>query len=317
MADNQPSCLNYDGAHTKPRVAVKAKDAAEALGAAAALASLEEIVLSPKPGLVDPSDSGSHDDMTWTTFLASASALAPFWRAQAMDGIIYGNYKPSDGLLAKLRLRGKEMERTMFSATGGVNAHKGLIFALSLLLGAAGSCLARGNYSPSAVCARAGEIIAPSAEEDLRSIAAKAGNGEPLTHGEKIFIEHGIGGIRSEAAAGFPSLLAALGEMEDALSGGAGMRGATLCALLRLMLVTEDTNVIHRAGIEFWRGEYMEKTRSAKNNFDPANPSDNAPLMELNKFLSKYRASPGGSADLLACTLFIYRSKMLDNIFIS
>jgi triphosphoribosyl-dephospho-CoA synthetase len=85
---------------------------------------------------------------------------------------------------------------------------------------------------------------------------------------------------------------------------------AALRALLTLMSTCEDTNVIHRAGIDFWRGEYLERTREALEAFNPLEP-DYGPLLELDGFLAGKRASPGGAADLLACTLFLYRSKIL------
>jgi triphosphoribosyl-dephospho-CoA synthetase len=288
---------------------------AESLGAIAAIASFEETFLSPKPGLVDPCDNGSHDDMTWVTLASSACALAPFWRDQAMDGLICGNhYKPSCELLAKLSARGVEMERAMFAATGGVNSHKGLIFALSLLLGATGACASNRDLSPRSVCTRAAAIISPRVEMDFRDIRSRDADGAPLTHGERIFAEHGVRGIRGEAADGFPAVLSALEDLERAMSRGASYRDASLLALLSLMLLVEDTNVIHRSGIGFWRGEYARMTLAAKEDFDPLNPSY-APLLELNEFLTAHRASPGGAADLLTCTLFLYRSKMFDNIF--
>lgn len=43
-------------------------------------ALLYEVSLSPKPGLVDRFDNGSHDDMTFMTFVDSMMALSPFFR---------------------------------------------------------------------------------------------------------------------------------------------------------------------------------------------------------------------------------------------
>ncbi|MDR1884725.1 MAG: triphosphoribosyl-dephospho-CoA synthase [Synergistaceae bacterium] len=311
MTDIPPSCVYFKSPCPVP---VAARERARALGAFAALASFEEIAISPKPGLVDPTDSGSHDDMTWVTFIMSASALAPFWSEQAMDGIIHGHYKPSDGLHVKLRARGTAMERKMFEATGGVNTHRGLVYVLSILLGASGMCAEAGDSSPERICAVAASIAAPLAEEDFGRARAKASAGEELTHGERIFIEHGIGGVRHEAASGFPSALSALAELESALGLGASLPDASLSALLLLMLEAEDTNIIHRSGVGFWRGEYRERTLYARKNFDPMRPGGYEPLLDLNGFLTARGASPGGAADLLVCTLFLYRSKILDNI---
>jgi triphosphoribosyl-dephospho-CoA synthetase len=281
-------------------------------GGLAALATFEEALLSPKPGLVGPDGTGSHADMNWTTLLLSASALAPFWRLQALEGLTYCHYKPLEGLADKLRATGLEMERAMFRATDGVNTHKGLIFALSLILGASGVCFSNANYSPRSVLATAGEIIAPLVRADFERIRAKSSGAAPITHGEKIFLEYGVGGIRSEASRGFPSIPPALAALEDAVRGGAAVRDAALAGLLELMAVCEDTNVIHRGGVEFWRREYRERAAAARKQFDPCRPGDYGPLLELNELLVSRGVSPGGAADLLVCTLFLYRSKIPD-----
>ncbi|MDR3280821.1 MAG: triphosphoribosyl-dephospho-CoA synthase [Synergistaceae bacterium] len=283
------------------------------LGAIAAAASFEEVMLSPKPGLVCPDSSGSHSDMNWTTFLMGASALAPFWRIQALEGIHHVYYKPSEELMKSLRDTGLEMERAMFGATGGVNTHKGLIFALSLLVGASGACFARGDFSGAGILRTAGDIVSPAAREELEKIKSRGQKGEELTHGERIYFSHGIAGIRAEASDGFPSVRAALSTLEDMLARGASARSAAVMSLLVLMERCEDTNVIHRCGMKFWRGEYLKRVRAAMRNFDPLEPGKYESARDLDNLLIQRGASPGGAADLLACTLFMYRSKILDN----
>lgn len=285
---------------------------ATVIGTIAALACFDEIVTAPKPGLVDPLHSGCHDDMSWITFLCSASALAPFWRAQALEGI---RCPDVSALMPSLRRRGLEMERAMFAATGGINTHKGLVFALSLLAGAAGNCLRTGRCAPKDICARAAEIARPSCLEEFRSLSGRE-PGEAASHGERIFLKYGVGGIRREAADGFPAVLShGLPALERSLAGGASLNDAALAALFAIMAHCEDTNVIHRAGFEFWRGKYKMAAARAASKFDPARPGKYEALQELEALLTANRASPGGAADLLACTLFIYRSKISDNKF--
>lgn len=279
------------------------------IGAFAANSTADEIAATPKPGLVDSIGSGAHSDMDCALFMRSAGALAPFWASQALDGIVCRESGPYPELFGKLRSRGVEMERAMLDATDGVNTHKGLIFALSLLAGAAGVCLNEGRCRPDEVRKKSAEIASPFMEEDFKRIEARAGK---ASHGERIYLEHGIGGIRSEAMNAFPSLAASLDAYRGALLRGALANDAALCALLTLMTVCQDTNVIHRAGIDFWRGEYMERARETLEIFDPLEP-DYGPLLALDEFLIERRASPGGAADLLACTLFLYRSKIFDD----
>ena len=49
------------------------------LSALATNALLEEVAVTPKPGLVDRANNGAHRDMDFFSFQASAAALAPYW----------------------------------------------------------------------------------------------------------------------------------------------------------------------------------------------------------------------------------------------
>lgn len=253
--------------------------------------------------------------MDWLTFLFSASALSPHWRVQAAHGLCHPHDRPPEELMQTMRRHGIRMERAMFEATANVNTHKGLIFVLSLLLGAAGICLARGSYTPADIRRVSSEIASPSLAEEQEHLRCRARAGQHLTHGQAIYIEHGIGGIRNEAMNGFPSLEAGLAALEKAIQRGARLRDAAIYALLTLMGACEDTNIIHRAGLPFWRGEYREITAETQKKFDPVHPGDYAPVLALGERLIERNASPGGAADLLACTLFLYRSKIPDNKF--
>jgi triphosphoribosyl-dephospho-CoA synthetase len=282
-------------------------------GAIATLASFEELALSPKPGLVCLDSTGSHSDMDWVTFALGASALAPYWRVQALDGFRMAHYKPLGEIAEKLRATGLEMERSMYAATGGVNTHKGLIFALSLITGASGICARRNEFGCDAVLSASGDIISPLVSADMERVEKRARRGEKLTHGEKIYLAHGLGGIRTEAAKGFPSIRMGLAALTKALSRGASFKGAAIAALLKLMTVCEDTNVIHRGGMKFWRDEYRDMVRETARKFDPLEPDASGSVRELGELLVSLGISPGGAADLLACTLFLYRSKIADN----
>lgn len=110
--------------------------AARRAGALALRAALYEVGLQPKPGLVDPAHSGSHEDMDFFTFQRSAAAISSFFPRFFAAGELIAD-DPAF-LLAVLRLIGLEAEEAMYEATGHINTHKGLIFSLGLVLGAAG-----------------------------------------------------------------------------------------------------------------------------------------------------------------------------------
>lgn len=57
--------------------------AARHAGALALRAALYEVGLQPKPGLVDPAHSGSHEDMDFFTFQRSAAAISSFFRGSS------------------------------------------------------------------------------------------------------------------------------------------------------------------------------------------------------------------------------------------
>ena len=79
---------------------------------------------------------------------------------------------------------------------------------------------------------------------------------------------------------------------------------AGLAALLAIMAVCEDSNVIHRAGYGYWRDVYPRLVADTAVKFDPRHP-DYRPLYALEAAFLPLRVSPGGAADLLSCTYFL------------
>ena len=76
-----------------------------------------------KPGLVCPDSPGAHHDMDYALMLKGIAAIRPFFAPMALAS------SP-----AALRQLGIDAEKAMFEATGGVNTHRGAIFALGLAL---------------------------------------------------------------------------------------------------------------------------------------------------------------------------------------
>ncbi len=102
------------------------------LPALAAEALWQELELTPKPGLVDRLNNGSHRDMDHALFVRSIMAITPWFARFAELGEVHAA-KPADRQLRILRPMGMACEQAMYAATGGVNTHKGGIFALGLL----------------------------------------------------------------------------------------------------------------------------------------------------------------------------------------
>ena len=76
-----------------------------------------------KPGLVGPDSVGAHKDMDYDVMRKGIAAIRPFFARMAMAGT------PDE-----LRQLGIDAEAAMLAATGGVNTHRGAIFALGLAL---------------------------------------------------------------------------------------------------------------------------------------------------------------------------------------
>ena len=85
-----------------------------------------ELDLPMKPGLVCPDSQGAHRDMDYTLMLKGIAAIRPFFPRMAMAASA-----------EELRQLGIDAEAAMMAATGGVNTHRGAIFALGLALNAA------------------------------------------------------------------------------------------------------------------------------------------------------------------------------------
>ena len=194
--------------------------AADQAASAAVRGLLYEVSTTPKPGLVDRNNSGSHKDMDFFSFLDSSASLIPWFRDFFSIGWEHGD-ETGDRLFERLRFAGQNAEAKMFSATGGVNTHKGLIFASAILCGALGKiykdAFLLGKKPPVPLdsvvgeCKKLGRCSLKDfkAEDRRQDVSAGAGHrrSPEETAGERIHTAYGIAGARGEAALGFPSAL--------------------------------------------------------------------------------------------------------------
>ena len=97
----------------------------------AAQSLLREVHTTPKPGLVDRRNNGSHKDMDIGLFEASAKALQPYFQNCVEIGQETAALSPEE-TFPLLRKAGVRAEDAMLRATGGVNTHKGAVFTLGL-----------------------------------------------------------------------------------------------------------------------------------------------------------------------------------------
>jgi len=235
----------------------------------------QELDLTPKPGLVDKLNNGAHRDMDYRLFARSIAAITPWLTRFAELGHAHAD-KPAIGRLQLLRPMGIACEQAMYSATDGVNTHKGGIFALGLLCFAAGSVPA---VTAQTLCRETSKLCSGMVAHELaaRSVAATAG--------EIQFQQHGLTGARGEAESGFATVRGVLAQQS----------GGTLHELLlRLMAVNQDSNLVARGGIQGLRYVQNYARRLLKNGWDQH------ALAAMDRALIAKNLSPGGSADLLS-----------------
>jgi len=279
----------------------------ERIASLAVEAMLHEAAAAPKPGLVDRFNSGSHDDMDLFTFCSSASVLHPYFAAMTEKGFYYR--KPDmTGLLEKIRPIGIEAEKNMFRATKGINTHKGLIFSLGILSAGAGYTVAQKREK-----ALKGEELCTIASQMCQGIVERelGKREEGTTHGEKLYLSTGSKGIRGEAEAGFPSITTS--SLPTLRQSRGDWNNRLIDTLLQLMTVVEDSNVLHRGGAE----ALMRMRRQALEAIDAGGahrPDGLEILRQMDLNFMERNISPGGCADLLAVTIFLYR---LENTIIS
>ncbi len=270
-------------------------------------AVLTEVLLTPKPGLVDQRNCGAHRDMDLQTFLASARAILPSWSRFVEIGYACGHI-PAGDFLPVARPAGLLCERAMLEATRGVNTHKGAIFSLGLLCSAAGRLFAKGmGLNRERICSEAARICVGLVDLELSRTHATN------TAGERSFRRYGITGARGEAASGYAMVRTIALPVYDRLRlDGVGEDLALLHVLLHLLAVNFDTNLVSRgglAGLNYVR-DYSGRLLREGGVLAPEG------LNKMEAFddeLIARHLSPGGSADLLGVTWFLARFPASDD----
>ncbi|WP_263833803.1 triphosphoribosyl-dephospho-CoA synthase CitG [Sulfurospirillum oryzae] len=255
-----------------------------------------EVELTPKPGLVDCSNSGAHHDMDIQTFYASIGAIKPFIADFVRSAKAYAHEDPKQSFV-RLRQIGIACEKAMFEATQGVNTHKGMIFCLAVLCGALGRLKeSKQNVTCKSLQTQMRSLCHNLVEEDLLHV-------KPNSAGARFFYETGSAGIRGIAQSGFSTVF------ENALPFFRqqkvleGEEVALKKTLLLLISILDDSTLWSRGGIE---GLHYAKTEAHKLLHVKAKMENLDTLLEkFDADMTHKNLSPGGSADLLAITWLI------------
>jgi triphosphoribosyl-dephospho-CoA synthetase len=236
-----------------------------------------ELHLTPKPGLVDLLDNGSHRDLSPEIMERSIGRVAGCFRE------IAGSLKRGEPLERQVRI-GRETERRLY-AEFQANTHKGALFLGGLLLVALFRAEGEGE-----------DAVRASVAAVARELFGSKGPG--ATNGDAARTAFGVKGIVGEALSGIPSLFdAALPAYRDAVRARRGFGTASFLMLARLMRSVEDTTALHRcgpAGLERIRRDGCALEERIVRGEDPLGF-----LRECNASYRRINLTMGGVADLL------------------
>lgn len=237
----------------------------------------QELATTPKPGLIDRHDNGAHSDMNHALMQRSIVALRPYFVKLAVLG--FQKELPTVDNLKKI---GLEAENAMLEATKGVNTHKGALFALGLALVA------------TAHLEKNDKLSLKSLQETIIRLAADFPDTHG-THGSKVVSEHCVKGALAMAREGYEQLFTDWLPLLQSLENDAFAYHKTL---LRIMATLDDTNVYHRKGEAAAQQMKADATALLRDFSEKS-------LDELNQRYNAQGISPGGSADMLALTIFV------------
>lgn len=283
----------------------------EKLGELALKACILELSCHPSFGLVSPLTSGAHKDMNYFTFLNSSFAIKRGLTEMSYLGF---SYLDINEIFKRSRDIGIQAEKEMFLATKNINTHKGIIFIFGVTLVSVAKVLYEkyigSNQDISSIDIDNKELEKVSENirkccvnilADFDRIPEKIRLGEKLTNGEKLYLDYGFLGIRGEVKDGMSFIFQEiLPFLEKEMSVGHELNFSLVKTLLFLMTKINDSTIVNRVGVEV-----LESVKNdAKLLLSKGVPLDEA--FELEERYSKSRISPGGSADLLAITIFLY-----------
>ena len=268
-------------------------------------ALMYEFSLSPKPGLVDMFSSGAHVDMNYYSFINSTAALSPYWSDLSQLAFQFkGNLSEA---LPQIRQIGLRAEEAMLQASNNVNTQKGLVFLIGISIFSAAYVVHKDHFfSTKAFIKTIKAICAKMIESELQPNTSVS-----PTHGEETFKKYGLkgSGARYEAQNGFPyvfeNILPFLQENieENTFLEKEVLDHVLTTALLKIMAHINDSNILYRKG--------EAKAESVKV-LALQSINDAKAYKRLCDYCLKEQISPGGSADMLAVSLFILFVKQSD-----
>jgi triphosphoribosyl-dephospho-CoA synthase len=259
-------------------------------------AARTELELTPKPGLVDRLDNGSHPDLSFELMARSIDLLPRYF-----EDLLEIADRDDDGTLDLPACveAGRQAEARMVEEIG-TNAHRGYIFLGGLTLLGNVAAARSGTSLRHAIAALAAHVL-PRHHGAPGLVAASS----TPSHGADLRRRLGIGGIHEEALAGLPAVFdEGLPALARAAVAGQPADHAHHYLMATLMTSVEDTTAVHRCGPEGLERLRRDGTR-VKASIEQG--ADYLPLLaELNDEYRAMNLTMGGVADCMAVTLALW-----------
>ncbi len=236
-----------------------------------------ELYLTPKPGLVDLMDNGSHPDLSVPVMEQSIGIVAEY-----LEEVVIS--LKSDEPFSGQKALAIKAEQRLYDELG-TNTHKGYIFLSGMLLIAHRHAGASDEFSVR-------KSLSSISEAFFRTSAEKN------TNGEKARKKFNAGGIVREAIDGYPSLFEeALPAFRRSLEQRGCVTTASFAMMARLMQTVDDTTTLHRAGLPG-----LERVRQDGRTLEAVIADGGefiSYLEELNRQYKRLNITIGGVADML------------------
>ncbi|MFL0268715.1 triphosphoribosyl-dephospho-CoA synthase CitG [Candidatus Clostridium radicumherbarum] len=272
------------------------KEASQTISSFAVQAMLYEVSCYPSPGLVSPISNGAHKDMNYYTFIDSIAALSKYFVLFAEEG--YSD-KSSKSIFDSIRGIGIEAEKDMFNKTNGINTHKGMLFLMGIACAASTKAIynKKDFYEIQNIIK---EMTAGIVEKEL--FVLKDNNN--LSHGEKLYMKYKNEGVRGEVEKGIPAVFNfSLDYYKESLDLSENDR--LVNTLIGIMQICNDSTIIHRHNPKVLE-EVKEKAKEIIHNGGMRTIKGKEMIDALCDEFIERNISPGGSADLLGVTVFLY-----------
>ncbi|WP_125153966.1 triphosphoribosyl-dephospho-CoA synthase CitG [Clostridium rectalis] len=270
---------------------------------------LYEVACNPSPGLVSIVSMGAHNDMDHYTFIDSTCSLLKYLTLCCEKG--FSNKTPKE-ILKDARSLGIDAENRMFKKTNGVNTHKGMLFLMGVVCIATAKAI-HDKKDFKHIKSIIKDMCEGLVEKELCILKDKLNTFNSLeemckeiklSYGEKLYLLYGIEGIRGEVEKGLPIIFDfALNFYKE--NNDLKQNDRLVQTLLGIMQHSEDSNILHKHSVKTLN-EMQEKSKNILSIGGVRTKKGRNEINNFDKEFSLRKISPGGSADLLAITVFFY-----------